>query len=75
MPKYPKLRHGPLSESAGMIYKGFQLTAVEQPDGRWMVEVVPTCGGGKPFFTQIYRERAGAMASARRMLDNGVRTP
>jgi len=55
-----------------MIYKGFQLTAVEQPDGRWTVEVVPIGGGGKSFFTQPYRERAGAMASARRMLDNGA---
>jgi hypothetical protein len=54
-----------------MIYREFQLTAVEQPDGQWIVEAVPVDGGGKPFLTQVFRERAGAMASARRMLDNG----
>jgi hypothetical protein len=37
-----------------------------------MVEAIPIGGKAKPFFTQVYREKAGAMASARRMLDNCV---
>ena len=30
------------------IYKHFALTAIEQPDARWMVELVRVGGGGKP---------------------------
>jgi hypothetical protein len=54
------------------VYRGHQLTAVEQPDGHWAVELVPTGGGGRPFLTQIYQTQSAAMASARTMLDNGV---
>jgi hypothetical protein len=53
------------------VYKGHQLTAIEQPDGRWMVEIVEVGGGGKPFLTQAHREQSDAMASARRLLESG----
>jgi hypothetical protein len=52
------------------VYKGYELKAIEQPDGRWMVEMVEVGGGGKPFLTQTHREQADAMASARRIIDN-----
>lgn len=66
---------GDLQEDGAMttwseVYKGFYLTAVEQPNGGWMVEVVKAGGGGKPHLTQPYREQSDAIASAHRMVDN-----
>jgi hypothetical protein len=55
------------------VYKGHQLTAVEQRPSGWAVEIVPIGGGGKPWLTQTAADQDRAMASARRMLDNGVR--
>ena len=54
------------------IYKHFALTAIEQPDGRWMVELVRAGGGGKPSLTLPWRTKDQAMDAARRTVDNGV---
>jgi hypothetical protein len=56
------------------IYKGFRLTTVEQSGGGFRAEIVPIAGGKPPVLTQTFRERSGAIASARRMVDQDVAT-
>lgn len=53
------------------VYKGHQLTVVPQPGERFLVEIVPIGGGGKPFLTQDAFTPADALAKARRLLDSG----
>jgi hypothetical protein len=52
------------------VYRGHQLKAIEQPNGMWMVEIVPIGGGGREAMTQPYALQDDAMAAARRTLDN-----
>jgi hypothetical protein len=56
-----------------VVYKGHQMTAVEQPQGGWAAEIASVGGGGKPWLIMVWPERSDAMAAARRMIDNGVR--
>ncbi len=53
-------------------YKGHQLTAVEQPQGGWVAQLVTVGGFGK-LLTMALPTQSEAMAAARRTIDNGVR--
>jgi hypothetical protein len=55
------------------IYRNFALTAIELPDGRWLVELVRAGGAGKPFLTLPWHGKDRAMDAARRTVDNGPR--
>ena len=52
------------------IYRNFQLVAIEQPSGRYRVEISPKAGGGEPVLTSEFREVSDAIASARNIIDN-----
>jgi hypothetical protein len=54
------------------VYKGSQLTAIRQPNGLWMVEVVPVGGGGKSLMTGTFPDMKAAIAAARRIVDSGI---
>ena len=53
------------------IYRGHQLTGVKQPNGNWMVEMVPVVGVAKPFLTEAHHDQDQAFAAARQLLDTG----
>jgi hypothetical protein len=55
-----------------MIYKDHQLKAFKEPHGGWAVEIVPVGEGGRTWSTQVWKGRSEALASARRIIDNGV---
>lgn len=54
------------------VYKGFQLTVVEQPAGRFFVDITPIGGGGRTVATQAHGNASDALASARLIIDRGV---
>jgi hypothetical protein len=54
-----------------IFYKGFRLTTIE-PSGAFQVEIVAT-EGGRSFLTAAFPDPASALASARRLLDNGFK--
>jgi hypothetical protein len=55
-------------------YRGFTLTAVEQPAGGYRVEIIPA-EGGKPVLTTTFAEQSAAMASARAIIDYSFAGP
>lgn len=52
-------------------YKSHTLTAVQQPNGAWVVEIAAV-PGGKTLVTPAHSDLSEAMATAKRILDNGI---
>ena len=42
-------------ERSAAVYRNFQLVAIEQPSGRYRVEISPKAGGGEPVLTSEFR--------------------
>ena len=51
-----------------VIYRDFQLSSFEQPDGGYKVEIIPWAGG-RPMHTATFSLQEDAFASARRIVD------
>jgi hypothetical protein len=65
------LRHSEETmERSTAVYRNFQLVAIEQPSGRYRVEISSKGGGGEPVLTNEFRDVSGAIASARNIIDN-----
>jgi hypothetical protein len=54
------------------VYRGFQLVVVEQPNGSYCVEIMPTGGTDLPVLTQDHRDASAALSLARLMVDRRV---
>jgi hypothetical protein len=57
-----------------ITYKGYRLTATQQPGGGFSVETVPVAGR-KPVQTTTFADPLDALASARLIIDRGVLDP
>ena len=52
-----------------IIYRDFQLSAVEQPSGGFKMEIIPWAGGRPITLTQTFSLLEDAFASARKIVD------